>query len=750
MSLNTYGGPGSDEERTPNPMVFGTPMEPKAIDDGGGAVDPVLGASAGGVNSPSAIPSMAEGGAIPDDDYQEPALDSNAGVADDETAKLDGALQIVQQALMYGRQKHGLPGGGGSSDDSTPQQGEGGIPADDGEESYGEGGSIEDDIYASNNATDDGPQYGRPEVVDDPDAIRPPISGDNLDMSGHVGNESAGLRTNNDVAGNESAGLNTGSAPPQPQQADNSGAVPVAEQPADNSGAAPVVPPQQSRASGGIPDEYAPHNMLRNGVQSVLAYLQGKDAMPNDQALAIERSVAPAAKNDPAAVPVLAVAAAGSPDQQFAYLQRNRQIYDVAMAHGRAALNGVEGRPPSLDVAVQDATKAFSNVPDGENVHFVKHGDGVVAQVSGASGREQRGYPLTIEQFGQLLDTGKAGMFDRMMEPGGVRKVLGSFAPQEPQADGASTNPYLQQRVAQGADSQQAGGGGGGYGQYGRDPVTGKQFTEGNRPSTPSEAGDMAMMRRNAAVGDAIKSGDNTDKIAKKFGPDPRPMAGAGGVVSFPGYKAYQNKYDGGRNTDGGPDTTTAPNSARPVRVVGGSEDKLYQNGEDVTPDRQQEKALERIRAKNEGRGTIDEKMQLETLKGKNRIDAVDARGKYYTQHEDRLDARSAANRESREKIHAANVDAKLKQIASSSQNQHERTMAADIRAIRLGNPSAKLTPQQDQFLARVDQQLRQQPQQPAPQQQQQPSADQQALLWANANPNDPRAARIKQLHGVQ
>ncbi len=519
------------------------------IDDSNGAnVNPQPGD--GSVRPMSAAPSMAEGGVIPEDDEGE-------GSPNTDVVDYTGAMKIVKQALNYGRQQHGLPASRPQQADDQEQQ-DTAIPddtaAESGDEgeasSYAEGGVIEDDIEASNNATDDGPQYGRPEqvpVAENGEA--PPISSDNSSPP-QVGDEQTAI----------------------PSEPAASGAIPQGD---DNSVGTPALPQgDNGEAPGG-------NNTIANP-QQVMRYLQRAGAMQPEQAKAVEASVAQPDKNATTLAAVQKLASQGDEQPAFDYLQYKAKRYEAFMAHAAAALNGTRERPPSLDAAIASANEAFTDLPDPTDVRFRKGEGGVEAYVrplDPAMGKGQR-YNLSIDQFKQLTAPGGAAQWDKAIAAGAdglIKQIAPSTAP------GAAP-----------------------IGRFGRDPNTGQDFTEGNRPSTPSEVGDMAMMRRNADMGAAMANGDSTDKIAKKFGPDPRRMGGEGGVLSFPGYKAYQQKYNAGRNTDGGPDTTPSADNKTPVRVFGqGGEgnERTYINGADQTPTKQ-DNALELIKARGEARST--------------------------------------------------------------------------------------------------------------------------------------------------
>ncbi len=575
-------------------------------DENGAAVVPQAGD--GAVQPMSAAPSFAGGGAIDDGDEDDVTGDASPNT---DVVDYSNAMDMVRKALDYGRQKNGLPASrpqqARDSEQQAPAQDDSGIPDDSqddtGDEGYAEGGTIQDDIEASNNATDDGPQYGKPEQVDDPDrasysgAPSPPISGDNLDMSGHMGNESEGL--------------NVG-------EQDNSGAAPVAgaiPDQGDNSGAAPVAGQEGQYASG-----------------TPLKYLQGADAMPNQQALSIEEQVArenPQAAHDPNAKTMLAVQKAGEmdgPAASFAYTQRNRQAYDASMSH---ALVGA--RKGDLKNAAESATKAYVYLPEASDVRFSAANNGITATVKDLNTDKIQKFDLTPQQFVQAIDISKDGQFDKVIAEGGMGAVL-------------------QKMTAQGQQ-----------GQTQEDP---------NRP---------------------------------------------------------QNRVT--------------------VHAMG-EPDQFYQNGQNVTPTRHDNK-MEEIRAGNEYKRQPSDYLAEKKLGVEGAQKRVETQGQF-------ADTRNQRTNATKEQIAAKSIAERIAaREATNGRNAATIAQKALTSAV-LANPNIltkdkAVKAKWDEMVAGYSQQPSgQQPQAPQQKAPQQSSQDQQALLWANANPNDPRAAQIKRLHGVQ
>lgn len=676
-------------------------------DTGTGAVNPQFGAGAVSPNM-ATPPMMAEGGVIPDDEDMLGDDSPNTDITD-----YTGAMKIVREALNYGRQQHGLPA-------SRPQQAndkedDSAIPdepesnddnQEESTESYAEGGAIEDDdvaahelefpddlppeseyppaergllqrdIDASNNATPDREQYGRPVVVDDPDAVHPPVSGNNL--------------SEEDIR----RGLAATSG-------DNSGFGPV-ESPLvrgdDNSGMGPVAALPETPEQGGTPEVDPMGNSTgRGNPQQIMRYLQRADAMPEPQAKALEQSVAPQAGPDKNAITMQAVVAAPTEQDKFAYLQRNAKRYEFALSHARAALEGTRERPANLDAAVASATEAFTNLPDATNVRFQKDVHGVKALVHNLDGKggEQQ-YNLSPEQFAKLTNVGGDGQFDKVMAAGGARGVL------EQLTGGPAIGGSSAQRAASTAGSKP---------QYvGMD---GPQYD--GRPYARDSA-----RQSNRAV---------------QMGYDMTLLKAA------PQYKQLN------------PDWGKAGNANAPVRIkgFGSTPDRTEIAGVDQTPTAQENK-LEQIRARNEGRsGSKAQRDYMAEIKAKH-----EARMEELKLQDEGKTSRATAGIGARTKMAAD----KLLEQAKERESREGRNAASNAERLLVGKMlnGKELTPEEQalakQMGQRASQALAPSPRQPAapaaPQQKQMSAQDQAAIAWANANPTDPRAARIKQLHGIQ
>ena len=151
-------------------------------------------------------------------------------------------------------------------------------------------------------------------------------------------------------------------------------------------GAAPTPPPQGgAQGSPGSP----------------VGYAMGNDAVPPDQAQALEASIYPHQQMDPSERKLLAVAAAPDQSSQWGMLQAQRQKFNSYQAFAKTALQGSGGKPPDLAAATKAATQAYQNVPDGNSVQFAPHQSGGVAvnikklvnrNAQSQQGQSQKGY----------------------------------------------------------------------------------------------------------------------------------------------------------------------------------------------------------------------------------------------------------------------------------------------------------------------------------------------------------------------
>lgn len=571
----------------------------------------------GAVQSQDAVPYMAGGGAIPDDVTGEDS--PNTDVVD-----YTNAMAVVRKALDFGRQQHGLPASRPQQAQDT-QEADSAIPDEEEQgdgESYAEGGMIEDEDVAAHEAAfpDESPEQMSP---GEPDIVRPPISADN-NSAPQVGDEQTAIpaQPETPLPQGDTGQTIQGGLP----QGDN-GAIGTEPKPYDRSG---------GLLSSGQPPGAAPHEMLRNGVQGVISYLQRSSAMPAPEAKALEASNAKPDKNE---TTLATIASIGDEQKQFDYLQYKAKRYEFSLAHAYAATTGTRERPPSIDSALASANEAFTDLPDATDVRFRKGETGTIEAYtrpldSGSTVKAEK-FTLSPDQFKELTKPNGAGQWDKAIAAGGITGVLKQLAP-------------------------------------------------------------------NAAARSATAD-----------------AAGAAG--------REQNE----------------------VHVLGGSGgDRSYKNGIETTPTAQSN-ALERIRARNEGRGgkgkDYDAEGTLEDKKHVHKMEQLKLQDTGKT-------TRSTASIDSRVKIAAD----KLMEQAKSREAANGRNAASNaerLMASKMIATGGKLDPDDmamyNQMRAAGTPATQQQPtQQGAPRQI--PPQYQAAAEWAKANPSDPRAAKIRKLIGAE
>ena len=125
-----------------------------------------------------------------------------------------------------------------------------------------------------------------------------------------------------------------------------------------------------------------------------------------------------------------------------ATMQAARADYNASKAHAAAALSGTNKGGPNIQASAQNATRAYSNVPDGEHMIFSARRDGGMdINVIPLKGQPQQ-FSLSPEQYNQFLH-GQGGQFDNLMNQD-VKQVLSQIqqsrgrAIQTAQAGGAA------------------------------------------------------------------------------------------------------------------------------------------------------------------------------------------------------------------------------------------------------------------------------------------------------------------------
>ncbi len=645
------------------------------IDDGGASVAPQMGQ--GSVSPNMAAPSLAEGGAIPDDDEVGEAS-PNTDVAD-----YSGAMQIVRQALNYGRQQHGLP----ASKPQEAQQADTAIPdEEDSGESYAEGGVIEDDTVAAH-------EQAFPDDGNDPAP------------------DEASLR---DEYPQQAA---------QPEPAPAEGALR-----ADPEGADPAIP---EGADMGNPTG-APQGGAGVDPQQIMRYLQRADAMPEPQAQQLEASVSGGgigsdAHHDRNEVTMKAVEAAGDDAKRFSYLQRNAKRYEGDLALAFHAAQGTPERPANLGTAAQRANAAFANVPDATDVKFAPGDNGMTATVRQLGAAHGQHYNLTPQQFLELTKPGGTGQWDKITSSGGVIGALNSLTGGE---EGGAPG---QQRAIGNVPSSTM------------DRFSGIKTGPKNNIGLPqSGGGDVGEQSPVGMDGPEYNGRPAARDAARQSNRSVQAGYDNTLIKASPQYKQLNPDWGKGKEN---------LNATVQVKGFGDTPDRTEIGGVDQTPNAH-EKALQLVRAKNEGRvgragKDYDREEKLEKLKqeGRSKLAETNNTGK---------NERATLGTGSREKI-AANRLMEQARERESREGRNAASNAEKLLASKILSGDKTRSPEEKAVEQQMQQRALQalQPRQNAPQQQapaggQQSPQDQAAIAWANANPNDPRAAKIKQLHGIQ
>jgi hypothetical protein len=260
--------------------------------------------------------------------------------------------------------------------------------------------------------------------------------------------------------------IDTSSAPQaqQAQQApdDNSGAAPVMGIPDDNSGAAPVLPAAQAAPGASEPQQGAPPPGSAGGanfnagdvpgnMKKIISYLMGADAAhPNviDQAAQHADPGGQMSAADRNLIAIDQVADKGGPQAAWPLVQANRVAYNAKTAFAKTALEGSQQKPADIKAAVDAANQAQSHVLDGSNIMFAQTQSGITATVKMPGTTQTQQINLTPQQFGQFLDVGGDGQWDKIMDSG-APATLQRLAQAQPQPSGGTGKMAVGMSAAQ-------------------------------------------------------------------------------------------------------------------------------------------------------------------------------------------------------------------------------------------------------------------------------------------------------------
>lgn len=123
----------------------------------------------------------------------------------------------------------------------------------------------------------------------------------------------------------------------------------------------------------------------------MVGYLGGAEAVTPEIAQAMQQRVDPTGRMDPNSKTLLSIASAPQ-GAQWGMMQHYRQKYDATKAFALAAGQGTQGKPPDINASTQAATQAHQNLPDGNNVVFSPHPQGVAVHVQPLTSSKTKGY----------------------------------------------------------------------------------------------------------------------------------------------------------------------------------------------------------------------------------------------------------------------------------------------------------------------------------------------------------------------
>ena len=134
----------------------------------------------------------------------------------------------------------------------------------------------------------------------------------------------------------------------------------------------------------------------------MVGYLGGAEAVTPEIAQAMQQRVDPTGRMDPNSKTLLSIASAPQ-GAQWGMMQHYRQKYDATKAFALAAGEGTQGKPPDINASTQAATQAHQNLPDGNNVVFSPHPQGVAVHVQPLTSSKTKGY----DDGGEVTDDGE-------------------------------------------------------------------------------------------------------------------------------------------------------------------------------------------------------------------------------------------------------------------------------------------------------------------------------------------------------
>ena len=416
LTVSDFGGTSGATPGTFGGSSGGDQASMFAANTGGANLSTVSSGGGGGLLSGF---SFEQGGAVPD---------TSAPDIADEIAQ---ALTSVDSALDFGRKLHGLPTGG--EDEQQMAQRMPTVPGNPSESGIPRPQPMPGPLPPTSNP------FGKRRMAG---LTRMPTTPGNqsesgvprpLPMPGPLPPTSNPFGKRGTTASNSDSDGDEGGAIPED---DTTGGIDMTggesgEGFVPGQGQQPAPAPQEQPVDNGNDEDahpYAPHNMLRQGAKKVIGYLLGQGAADPQTAQKFAQGVKheyPNVSDDDANL--LAVQRAGQmggPGAAWAMVQYNRQAYNAKQSFARAALNGVDGKAGDIQAAAQAATQAGAHILDGSQAMFTATPTGVTATVKMPGTSSVVNFQLTPEQFNKWLDVGKDGMWDKVMEGGGVAASL--------------------------------------------------------------------------------------------------------------------------------------------------------------------------------------------------------------------------------------------------------------------------------------------------------------------------------------
>lgn len=506
----------------------------------------------------------------------------------------------------------------------------------------------------------------------------------------------------NDQNGAIDTGESWQPAPSAPFSTDNldRGAIPTDESAGLNT-SAPQAPQQAetSPTSHLLTDAQntPPIQALRGGVKRIVGYLMGDGAA---NPAAIEQAGAQVdpqgqlSADDRNLIALNRAVELAGPEAGWPLMQAHRVAYNAKQAFAKTALTGTQQKPADLNAAIDAANQAGQHVLDGSSVKFSPAQGGVTATVTMPGTSQTQQIPLTAEQFGKYLDIGKDGQWDKVMDKS-VPATLAAIQKETPDARAVRT---------------------------GQPQAT--DVTQADQPAAPGMYDARGHYIGPPLPGDKTNYGEELEARA----------------------------------------------------------DAKFGRGQVVAPERQdwlagqEEKELERQKSIDVAAETGKNRIEAARQTGAGRVGAAEAISK------GRVEAAKVGGElklQGWQYASQAKLDAAKAQIAAKLQQQESTNANAAqtraLKAIQTKIMSAQpLTPKEQSFMdtlpgaaqqsapvtspRQTGQQVPPVPQVGAPQAptpgaqpaKQLSAHDQQAKAWANANPNDPRAAQILQKLGAQ